>query len=223
MFREPILIALSRSRYEPRDADSVLRPSCRSYTFSLDRLAQHEIELEFELTSSLLATRASVTPTSNCCADVNGPSPVAKRVACPARQLIDAAIELADRALRVRDTHRDEHVRHRHARRVRDFDDQLARSCRARRAPECTCRGCSADRAEPWLPGAASPAGPDDEPAACVVVLERRLAIAALLGERAERVVRLRRRQQPRRSSRARRASRPIACSCRCASPFCRW
>ena len=32
----------------PPAADSVLRPSCRSYTFSLDRLAQHEIELEFE-------------------------------------------------------------------------------------------------------------------------------------------------------------------------------
>jgi hypothetical protein len=46
MFREPILVALQRSRYEPRAADSVLRPSCRSYTFSLDRLAQHEIELE---------------------------------------------------------------------------------------------------------------------------------------------------------------------------------
>jgi hypothetical protein len=45
MFREPTLIALSRSRYESRDADG-LRPSCRSYTFSLDRLAQHEIELE---------------------------------------------------------------------------------------------------------------------------------------------------------------------------------
>ena len=47
MFREPILVALSRSRYEAREADSALRPSCRSYTFSLDRLAQHEIELEF--------------------------------------------------------------------------------------------------------------------------------------------------------------------------------
>jgi hypothetical protein len=46
MFREPILVALSRSRYAPRAADSALRPSCRSYTFSLDRLAQHEIELE---------------------------------------------------------------------------------------------------------------------------------------------------------------------------------
>jgi hypothetical protein len=48
VFREPILRALSRSRYEPRNADSVRRPSCRSYTFSLDRLAQHEIEAEFE-------------------------------------------------------------------------------------------------------------------------------------------------------------------------------
>jgi hypothetical protein len=46
VFREPILVALSRSRYEARNADSTLRPSCRSYTFSLDRLAQHEIELE---------------------------------------------------------------------------------------------------------------------------------------------------------------------------------
>ena len=45
IFREPILVALSRSRYEPRDSDA-LRPSCRSYTFSLDRLAQSEIEIE---------------------------------------------------------------------------------------------------------------------------------------------------------------------------------
>jgi hypothetical protein len=45
VFREPTLVALSRSRYEPRDSDA-LRPSCRSYTFSLDRLAQHEIEVE---------------------------------------------------------------------------------------------------------------------------------------------------------------------------------
>ena len=44
IFREPILVALSRSRYEARGADSARRPSCRSYTFSLDRLAQHEIE-----------------------------------------------------------------------------------------------------------------------------------------------------------------------------------
>jgi outer membrane biosynthesis protein TonB len=45
IFRQPTLAALSRSRYEPRESD-VMRPSCRSYTFSLDRLAQHEIELE---------------------------------------------------------------------------------------------------------------------------------------------------------------------------------
>jgi TonB-like protein len=45
IFREPILVALRRSRYEPRDSDT-LRPSCRSYTFTLDRLAQHEIEIE---------------------------------------------------------------------------------------------------------------------------------------------------------------------------------
>jgi Gram-negative bacterial TonB protein C-terminal len=45
IFREPILVALSRSRYEPRKSDA-LRPSCRSYTFSLERLAQHEIEIE---------------------------------------------------------------------------------------------------------------------------------------------------------------------------------
>jgi hypothetical protein len=45
VFREPTLAALSRSRYEPRDSDA-LRPSCRSYTYSLDRLAQHEIEVE---------------------------------------------------------------------------------------------------------------------------------------------------------------------------------
>ncbi|HUQ51809.1 MAG TPA: energy transducer TonB [Gammaproteobacteria bacterium] len=48
VFREPILVALSRSRYEARQADSALRPSCRSYTFSLDRLAQYEIESESE-------------------------------------------------------------------------------------------------------------------------------------------------------------------------------
>jgi len=48
VFREPIMIALSRSRYEPRQADSALRPSCRSYTFSLDKLTQNEIELGFE-------------------------------------------------------------------------------------------------------------------------------------------------------------------------------
>jgi len=46
VFREPTLVALRRSRYEPREADSALRPSCRSYTFSLDRLAQHEIRLD---------------------------------------------------------------------------------------------------------------------------------------------------------------------------------
>jgi hypothetical protein len=45
VFREPILAALARSRYEPR-AGSELRPSCRSYTFSLDKLAQHEISLD---------------------------------------------------------------------------------------------------------------------------------------------------------------------------------
>ena len=45
IFREPILVALSRSRYEPRKSDT-LRPSCRSYTFTLDRLAQHEIEID---------------------------------------------------------------------------------------------------------------------------------------------------------------------------------
>lgn len=45
IFREPILVALRRSRYEPRDSDT-LRPSCRSYTFTLDRLAQHEIEID---------------------------------------------------------------------------------------------------------------------------------------------------------------------------------
>lgn len=45
IFREPIMVALSRSRYEPRDSDA-LRPSCRSYTFTLDRLSQNEIEIE---------------------------------------------------------------------------------------------------------------------------------------------------------------------------------
>jgi hypothetical protein len=48
VFREPTLSALSRSRYEPRSSDTVSRPSCRSYTFSLERLAQHEIELDIE-------------------------------------------------------------------------------------------------------------------------------------------------------------------------------
>jgi hypothetical protein len=46
IFREPILVALSRSRYEARASDSARRPSCRSYTFSLDRLALHEIEFD---------------------------------------------------------------------------------------------------------------------------------------------------------------------------------
>jgi hypothetical protein len=45
VFRAPTLAALGRSRYEPRDSDG-LRPSCRSYTFSLDQLAQHEIEFD---------------------------------------------------------------------------------------------------------------------------------------------------------------------------------
>lgn len=46
IFREPTLAALSRSRYEARAADSARRPSCRSYTFSLDHLAQHEIQFD---------------------------------------------------------------------------------------------------------------------------------------------------------------------------------
>ena len=45
IFREPTLTALSRSRYEPRGSDA-MRPSCRSYMFTLDRLAQHEIEID---------------------------------------------------------------------------------------------------------------------------------------------------------------------------------
>jgi hypothetical protein len=45
-FREPVLTALTRSRYEPRQSGSEPRPSCRSYTFTLDRLAQHEIEID---------------------------------------------------------------------------------------------------------------------------------------------------------------------------------
>jgi hypothetical protein len=45
-FREPVLTALARSRYEPRRLGSEPRPSCRSYTFNLDRLAQHEIEID---------------------------------------------------------------------------------------------------------------------------------------------------------------------------------
>lgn len=46
VFRGPTLAALQRSRYQPRAADSQLRPSCRSYTFSLERLAQHEIQID---------------------------------------------------------------------------------------------------------------------------------------------------------------------------------
>jgi hypothetical protein len=46
MFRAPVVAALKRSRYQERAADSQLRPSCRSYIFSLDRLAQHEIEYD---------------------------------------------------------------------------------------------------------------------------------------------------------------------------------
>jgi hypothetical protein len=46
VFRAPVLLALQRSRYEPRAPGDQLRPSCRSYTFSLDRLARHEIEVE---------------------------------------------------------------------------------------------------------------------------------------------------------------------------------
>jgi hypothetical protein len=45
VFREPILAALARSRYEPRPGGEP-RPSCRSYTFSLDKLAQSEITLD---------------------------------------------------------------------------------------------------------------------------------------------------------------------------------
>ncbi len=48
IFRAPVLTALQRSRYEARVAGDQLRPSCRSYTFSLDRLAQHEIEIEIQ-------------------------------------------------------------------------------------------------------------------------------------------------------------------------------
>jgi hypothetical protein len=46
IFRQPILAALARSRYEARESGSAPRPSCRSYTFNLDRLAQSEIEIE---------------------------------------------------------------------------------------------------------------------------------------------------------------------------------
>jgi len=45
-FREPVLTALARSRYEPRRSGSEPRPSCRSYTFNLDRRAEHEIEID---------------------------------------------------------------------------------------------------------------------------------------------------------------------------------
>jgi hypothetical protein len=45
IFRAPTLAALARSRYEPRESDA-LRPSCRSYTYSLDQLAQHEIDFD---------------------------------------------------------------------------------------------------------------------------------------------------------------------------------
>jgi len=43
VFRKSVLAALERSRYERRESDVRLRPSCRSYTFSLKKLAQHEI------------------------------------------------------------------------------------------------------------------------------------------------------------------------------------
>jgi hypothetical protein len=46
VFREPVIVALSRSRYEPRRSGSDPRPSCRSYTFNLDELAQHEITID---------------------------------------------------------------------------------------------------------------------------------------------------------------------------------
>jgi hypothetical protein len=46
VFRAPIITALERSRYQARAADSQLRPSCRSYTFSLEQVAQHEIEID---------------------------------------------------------------------------------------------------------------------------------------------------------------------------------
>lgn len=45
IFRDATLAALGRSRYEARASGSEPRPSCRSYTFSLDKLAQHEIEV----------------------------------------------------------------------------------------------------------------------------------------------------------------------------------
>ncbi len=38
IFREPILTALARSRYQGWDADDTLRPGCRTYTFKLDQI-----------------------------------------------------------------------------------------------------------------------------------------------------------------------------------------
>jgi hypothetical protein len=38
IFREPILSALARSRYQGWDDDGTLRPGCRTYTFKLDQV-----------------------------------------------------------------------------------------------------------------------------------------------------------------------------------------
>ena len=38
VFRQPILNALARSRYQAWDDESVLRPGCRSFIFRLDAI-----------------------------------------------------------------------------------------------------------------------------------------------------------------------------------------
>jgi Gram-negative bacterial TonB protein C-terminal len=40
IFREPVLAALARSRYQGWQDDGTLRPGCRSYTFKLDQIVE---------------------------------------------------------------------------------------------------------------------------------------------------------------------------------------
>jgi hypothetical protein len=44
IFREPILSALRRSRYQGWEDTATLRPGCRSYTFKLDQIVNLEVE-----------------------------------------------------------------------------------------------------------------------------------------------------------------------------------
>jgi hypothetical protein len=46
IFRAPVLSALSRSRYQGREDDGFMRPSCRTYTFKLDSLLHPGLVLE---------------------------------------------------------------------------------------------------------------------------------------------------------------------------------